>query len=76
MKVKDLIEQLKAMPPEAEVFHLWDGEARTEINCVWLAQSGKVITADFDEVAYSTKTRPTGAPTEDEDPYWKTPKGN
>ena len=74
MKVKDLIEKLKEMPEDAEVFHLWDGAARTIINHVWLSRSGNVITADSGEVCYQTETRPIDAPTEREDRYWSTPQ--
>lgn len=37
MKVNELITALQSMPQDAKVRHLWDGEARTEINLVWLA---------------------------------------
>lgn len=73
MKVSALIEALKLMPPDAEVFHLWDGEPRTEIEHVYLARSGIVITADHDMVCYSGENRPEDAPTYYENAYWKTP---
>lgn len=73
MKVHELIIALQKMPLDAEVWHLWDGEARTVIEHVWLARSGQVITADVGQVCYSTKTRPTTAPTEKENKYWETP---
>lgn len=72
MTVRELIAKLKEMPPDSEVLHLWDGEPHTAIEVVWLSRDGDVITADDDEVAYSTGARPVGAPTEQEDPYWKT----
>lgn len=74
MKVKDLIRVLQTMPPEASVTHLWDGEARTNIEHVWLAREGFVVTSDFGEVCYSNGTRPNDAPTEKENNYWHTPK--
>jgi hypothetical protein len=74
VKVCDLIAALSEMPPTAEVWHLWDGEARTQIEHVWLARSGAVVTADNREVAYSTEDRPESAPTEEQDQYWKTPE--
>ncbi len=58
MKVKELIESLKQMPQDAYVWHLWDGEARTQIKHVWLAREGRVITADDKQVCYTGKTRP------------------
>lgn len=74
MKVSRLIELLQTMPPEAEVFHLWDGELRTAINHVWLTRGGDVATADNDEVCYTTESRPVDAPTSEQDPYWHSPK--
>lgn len=75
MQVQNLIEVLKKMPPDASVMHLWDGEARTNIEFVWLARSGVVVTADFNEKCYSGKSRPVDAPTEEESRYWQTPNG-
>lgn len=73
MTVLQLIKALRKLPKDAEVYHLWDGEARTMIEHVWVSRGGDVITADCDMVCYSTKTRPRKAPTEKKDPYWKTP---
>ena len=74
MKVKDLIQALGKMPQDADVLHLWDGGLRTAIEIVYLARSGEVATADYEEVCYSDESRPVGAPTRNEDPYWHTPK--
>ena len=74
MKVKELISKLSTMDQEADVLHLWDGELRTEINNVYMGKTGLCITADCDEVAYSDEARPEGAPSRDEDCYWKTGK--
>ena len=71
MKVRELIEALKQMPPNADVYHIWDGEPRTEINVVYKDRTGRVMTADTNMVCYSTDARPKGAPTEEENPYWK-----
>lgn len=49
MTVKQLIKELEKMPPDAHVFHIWDGEPRTEINFVWLCKVGQVMTADYSE---------------------------
>lgn len=76
MKVKDLITELEKMPQDAEVMHLWDGEARTTIEMAYLSKNGAVITADFGEVCYSSESRPIDAPTREENKYWETPKGN
>jgi hypothetical protein len=74
MTAKDLIALLAKMPPDARVFHLWDGGLRTEIEHVWLARSGVVATADDGEVCYDTEDRPMDAPTSEQDRYWKTPE--
>lgn len=73
MKVSKLIERLQQMPPDADVFHLWDGELRTAIEHVWLSRDGVVGTADFNQVLYTGDSRPIDAPTEQENRYWSTP---
>jgi hypothetical protein len=78
MTVKELVEALSKMPQDARVFHLWDGEPRTAINVVYETKNGKVMTADYEMVCYSTDARPIDAPTKEENPYWETnekPKG-
>ena len=73
MKVRELIARLKEMPQDLQVLHLWDGEARTGIEYVWLCRDKDfVITADENEVCYSTGTRPATAPDQRSDPYWNT----
>ena len=72
MRVDELIKELKKLPEDAIVYHLWDGELRTEINVVYLSNSGKAVTADNEEVCYSTESRPTDAPTAEEQKYWHT----
>ena len=72
MKASQLIAALQAMPQDAEVLHLWDGEARTGVEFVWLSRDGRVITADYGMVCFSTETRPPDAPTKEEDRYWRT----
>jgi hypothetical protein len=74
MRVEQLIEELKKMPQKAKVFHIWDGEPRTAINMVYKARCGKVMTADWGEVCYSTEYRPKDAPTKKEDRYWSLPE--
>ena len=58
MKVRDLITALKAMPMDAEVAHVWDGEPRTHINVVWLTPDGRVLTADYGELVYGPQNWP------------------
>ena len=74
MKVKELIDKLQSMPMDADVLHLWDGEANTTIELVWLSRDGRVITSDFGQVCYSEETRPEGAPTEEQHRFWSTPE--
>lgn len=69
MNVKQLIEILKQMPPEAEVRCIWDGEPRSEIVHTWLARNGVVMLADSNEVVYSEESRPPWA---NSDPRWRT----
>ena len=58
MKVYQLISRLKEMPQDADVWHIWDGDARTEVECVWVGRNGRVMTADIDESVYSLEDRP------------------
>jgi hypothetical protein len=58
MTVKELIKELKKMPREARVFHIWDGEPRTEIQSVWKTKKG-VMTMDKDEPIYNEEYRPS-----------------
>ena len=74
MKVKDLIEKLKEMPQDAELQYLYDGAARGNINIVYLANSGKVVASDYDEVIYYDEDRPVGAPDSSDVPYFHTPE--
>ncbi len=72
MKVKELIKELQKMPQHADVKHVWDGEARTEIELIWLARDGFVATSDYDQIVYSNGSRPENAPTERQRMYWRT----
>ena len=74
MKVKELIEALKKCDMNADVFHLWDGEARTEINIVYMGKTGNCITSDYGQAAYSNDARPQSAPDSKKDKYWTTPE--
>jgi len=72
MNVKELIQQLQEMPQEAKVSHLWDGSPYTDINVVYEAKDGSVITSDYDQVCYDDYGRPKDAPTSEEMQFWKT----
>jgi len=71
MNVRQLIDELGKMPPDAEVTHLWDGAARTTIEHVWLSNNGYVVTADFNEVCYMKADQPKSSQSQR---YWMTPK--
>jgi len=71
MTVSDLIQALKKMPKDAEVWHLWDGAARTRIEHVWFARGGYVVTADFAEPCHNDADRPAWAPTTHEEKHWE-----
>lgn len=74
MTVAELIKQLRKMPPAAAVRYVWDGEARTDVELIWLARCGDVILhGDNGEPVYTGEDRPITAPTEKEDPYWGPP---
>ena len=72
MTVEKLIEALQEMPKDAQVWQLWDGELRTQVEVVYLSKSGKVVTSDFEMVCYAGNSRPVDAPGEKEDRYWET----
>ena len=58
MKVEKLIEQLKLMPLNSDVFCLWDGALRSEINFVYLSKSEITVLSDFDEPCYNEEESP------------------
>lgn len=79
MKVKHLVEMLQKMPPDVEVFSLSEEAVVNHeidpIRCVWLSRDGrKVIVADSGFTCSPEEMRPEGAPTEDENEFWETPK--
>lgn len=71
MKVKDLIKELEKMPQDASVWHIWDGEPRTEIEMVYKAKNGDVMTISEGMPCYTDEFRPEGAPDEKQDPSYK-----
>jgi hypothetical protein len=75
MKVSDLIEVLKLMPPTATVGYVYDGHVRGSADLAWLSRGGEVVLSGYNEVLYGNDERPVDAPTEKEDRYWRTPRG-
>jgi hypothetical protein len=61
MKVKELINKLKGMPQDADVWQLWHGDARSEIKLVWLSRDGRVMASDTNEICQTDEVRPAGA---------------
>ena len=57
MKVSELIKRLEDMPPDAEVFGIYDGATRLEVSTLWLARSGTVVVADYGAVVYYDEDR-------------------
>lgn len=72
MKVADLIAQLQAMPQDANVCLVYDGAARGDVECVWVSNLRDVLLSERGEPVYYGNDRPVGAPSEAEDPHWKT----
>ena len=58
MNVKQLIDKLLEMPMDAPVLHIWDGDPRTEINIIYLAKNGEVMTADYNQSVYTKEAWP------------------
>lgn len=73
MKVRELIEALGIMPPDADVCGLYDGALRLPVNYAYLSRSGAVALAEKGDVVYHDRDRPGDAPTEAEDAYWRIP---
>lgn len=73
MRVRELIARLEEMPEDAEVKHVWDGEARTDIEFVWLSKKGDVITIDTSEPVYSNHNLPKGLDVAGHVRTWYTP---
>lgn len=72
MKVKDLIKQLQAMPPNCHVRIVYDGEPRLDCEVVYQSRQGFIVLTDKEQVVYSTYSRPKTAPTSSKDRYWET----
>ncbi|MCP3681815.1 MAG: hypothetical protein GY861_03920 [bacterium] len=73
MIVKELIEKLKEIDSEAEVYCLWDGALRSTIDHAYIGKTGACVLADEGEVAYDEAARPVDAPSVIDNPYWQTP---
>lgn len=59
MNAAQLIKALSTLPQDLPVYHVWDGEALTQIRHVWVsADNTKIVTADNGEVVYSEETAP------------------
>ena len=61
MNVRELIEALGSLPPDAKVTYLWDGEPRSTVVHAYLARSGDVVLADDCEPVFDQEDRPIGA---------------
>jgi hypothetical protein len=61
--VKELQNKLAELPGDSDVWYLWDGEARTEVEFIYLAKSGKVILTYYwtryqPDLPYSVEDQP------------------
>ena len=74
MKAEELINELKKLPPKADVHLLWDGEARSSCEIVFLSKGDYIVLCDEMDVIYSDESRPKDAPTEKENRYYKAKK--
>lgn len=70
LTIKEIIDILKTMPQDAEMGCLWDGACRSTVDGIYLAKSGVVVGAPYEEPAYYDEDRPEGAPLEKDDPYY------
>jgi hypothetical protein len=77
MTVKELIAQLQAQPPDADVGYIWDGALRSYVAWVWLCRGDgedfdgpTVALCDCYEAVYPNEDRPCDAPDQETDPYW------
>lgn len=70
MTVLELMSKLSTMPIKAEVKCVWGGGARSSVDNVYLARSGKVLMASNGEPLHYDEDRPVGAPSTTEDKYW------
>jgi|GEM_PF-1450897 len=62
MKIKEIIEVLKLMPQDKKVKFVWDGAPHSEIECIYISNSGDIIAAPLDEEVSDYEDRPIGAP--------------
>ena len=74
MTVIEMIGLLNALPRNAEVWILSNGEPRLQVENVWLSKDGRAMVSEACEVCYSDGARAIGAPTPSEEPYWQTPR--
>ena len=74
MTVARLLAALARMPLTADVRYVYDGEARSDVDHVWLSRDGHVVLAQSDEPVYSKESQPSNAV--EEDGYWYTPVQN
>lgn len=71
MRVRELIEALRGMPQDADVWYLYDGAARGSADVCYLARSGEVMLGFEEAVVYYDEDRPADAPSVADAPYWQ-----
>ena len=63
------------MPQDAKVFTIYDGFCTVDPDHVWLARGGNyVVMVDQNAPVYRDGDRPIGAPSEDDEMGWYSPR--
>lgn len=59
MTASQLIAELKNLPQNAEVFHLYDGFICDEVERIWCTDDGRIITANSVQSIYEDQDQPS-----------------
>jgi hypothetical protein len=71
MTISEIIKVLQTMPQDSPLKVLYDGAVRASIDGIYLSQSGDIVGTSIGEPAYADIDRPKGAPSEEEDQFYK-----
>jgi len=71
MTIKEIIEVLQTMPPNAKMGMLWDGAVRSYVEGIYLSRSGDVVGSPKGQPAYYDEDRPKNAPYAYTEPYFE-----
>jgi len=70
VNVKELMNSLSTLPPDLEVWIIYDGKARILVGAAWVSQAGPVCLGGEWEPVFDDDDRPVGAPSEKVDDFW------